>query len=36
MVIHPTRKGTKRLRDVLDQLFGYLDQSDRSRTDEVI
>jgi V-type H+-transporting ATPase subunit C len=35
IVIHPTRKSTKRLRDVLDQLFGYLDQSDKSRFDEV-
>jgi len=35
IVIHPTRKGTKRLREVLDRLFGYLDQSDKSKTDEV-
>jgi hypothetical protein len=35
IVIHPTRKSTKRLRDVLDQLFGYLDQSNKSRLDEV-
>jgi hypothetical protein len=35
MVIHPTRKSTKRLRDVLDQLFGYLDQSSKSRQEEV-
>ncbi|CAF4343770.1 unnamed protein product, partial [Rotaria sordida] len=35
MVIHPTRKSTKRLRDVLDQLFGYLDQSNKSKHDEV-
>ncbi|CAF2992692.1 unnamed protein product, partial [Rotaria sp. Silwood2] len=36
IIIHPTRKSTKRLRDMLDQLFGYLDQSDRSRYDEPI
>ena len=36
MVIHPTRKVPKRLRDALDNLFGYLDQSDRSRHDEVV
>jgi V-type H+-transporting ATPase subunit C len=36
IVIHPTRKSTKRLRDVLDQLFGYLDQSNNSRQDEQI
>ncbi|CAF4494223.1 unnamed protein product [Rotaria socialis] len=36
IIIHPTRKSTKRLRDVLDQLFGYLDQSDRSIYDEQI
>ncbi len=35
IVIHPTRKSTKRLRDVLDQLFGYLDQSKNSRHEEV-
>ncbi|CAF5130389.1 unnamed protein product, partial [Rotaria magnacalcarata] len=35
IIVHPTRKSTKRLRDVFDQLFGYLDQSDRSRYDEV-
>ena len=36
MIIHPTsRKSTKRLRDVLDQLFGYLDQSNNSQNDEV-
>jgi len=34
IVIHPTRKSTKRLRDVLSQLFGYLDQSNNSRPDE--
>ncbi|CAF4286586.1 unnamed protein product, partial [Adineta steineri] len=34
MVIHPTRKSTKRLRDVLDNLFGYLDQSNKSRQEE--
>ena len=33
IVIHPTRKTSKRLRDVLDRLFGYLDQSDRSYHD---
>ncbi|CAF1622140.1 unnamed protein product [Rotaria magnacalcarata] len=36
IIVHPTRKSTKRLRDVFDQLFGYLDQSDRSRYDEQI
>ncbi|CAF0750921.1 unnamed protein product [Rotaria sordida] len=36
IIMHPTRKSTKRLRDILDQLFGYLDQSDRSRFDEPI
>ncbi|CAF1074777.1 unnamed protein product [Rotaria sordida] len=36
MVIHPTRKSTKRLRDALDQLFGYLDQSNKSKHDEQI
>ncbi|CAF0927562.1 unnamed protein product [Adineta steineri] len=36
MVIHPTRKSTKRLRDVLDNLFGYLDQSNKSRQEEPI
>jgi len=36
IVIHPTRKSTKRLRDVLDQLFGYLDQSTKSKHDEYI
>ena len=35
IVMHPTRKSTKRLRDVLDQLFGYLDQSNKSKYDEV-
>ena len=36
MIIHPTtRKSTKRLRDVLDQLFGYLDQSNKAQNDEV-
>lgn len=35
IVIHPLRKTTKRLRDVLDQLFGYLDQSDKSKNNEV-
>lgn len=35
MVIHPTKKSTKRLRDVLDQLYGYLDQSSKSKHDEV-
>ena len=35
IVIHPLRKTTKRLRDVLDQLFGYLDQSDKSKKNEV-
>ena len=36
MIIHPTsRKSTKRLRDALDQLFGYLDQSNKSQNDEV-
>jgi hypothetical protein len=35
IVIHPTRKATKRLRDVLSQLFGYLDQSNNSRQEEV-
>ncbi|CAF4666297.1 unnamed protein product [Rotaria magnacalcarata] len=34
IVIQPTRKSTKRLRDALDQLFGYLDQSDRSKQEE--
>ncbi|CAF3351282.1 unnamed protein product [Rotaria sp. Silwood1] len=36
IIIHPTRKSTKRLRDVFDQLFGYLDQSDKSKYDEPI
>jgi len=36
MVIHPTRKSTKKLRDALDQLFGYLDQAKPSRSDEPI
>ncbi|CAF2634073.1 unnamed protein product [Rotaria sp. Silwood2] len=36
IVIHPTRKSTKRLRDVLDLLFGYLDQSNKSKYDEQI
>lgn len=36
IVIHPLRKSTKRLRDVLDQLFGYLDQSKQSRIEEPI
>jgi len=35
MIIHSTRKSTKRLRDVLDQLFGYLDQSKKSKNEEV-
>jgi len=35
MTIHSTRKSTKRLRDVLDQLFGYLDQSTKSKNEEV-
>jgi hypothetical protein len=35
IVIHPSRKATKRLRDVLDQLFGYLDQSSKSKNNEV-
>ncbi|UJR33283.1 hypothetical protein I4U23_020736 [Adineta vaga] len=34
IIIHPNRKVTKRLRDVLDRLFGYLDHSDRSNKDE--
>lgn len=37
MVIHPTsRKFTKRLHDVLEQLFGYLDQSNKFQNDEQI
>jgi len=36
IVIHPLRKNTKRLRDVLDQLFGYLDQGKQSRAEEPI
>ena len=35
IIIHPLKKSSKRLRDVLDQLFGYLDQSDKSKSDEV-
>ncbi|CAF4317312.1 unnamed protein product, partial [Adineta steineri] len=34
IVIHPNRKTTKRLREVLERLFGYLDQSDRLNKDE--
>jgi len=34
IVIHPTRKSTKRLRDILLQLFGYLDQSGTSKQEE--
>lgn len=36
MVVHPTRKSQKRLREVLNQLFGYLDQSKPTRDNEVI
>lgn len=35
MIIHPTKKSTKRLRDILNQLYGYLDQSNNLRNDEV-
>jgi len=35
ILIHPTRKATKRLRDLLDQLFGYLDQSNKSKQDDI-
>ena len=35
IVIHPTRKTTKRLRDALNQQFGYLDQSKSSRESDV-
>ncbi|CAF0906391.1 unnamed protein product [Adineta ricciae] len=34
MIIHPNRKMIKRLRDVLDRLFGYLDQSNKSKEDD--
>lgn len=36
IIMHPLKKSSKRLRDVLDQLFGYLDQSDKSKSDEPI
>jgi len=36
MIIHPTRKSTKRLREILGQLYGYLDQSPNNfKYDEV-
>ncbi|UJR13915.1 hypothetical protein I4U23_000921 [Adineta vaga] len=36
MIIHPLKKSTKRLREELDKLFGYLDQSGQSKQDEQI
>ena len=35
ILLHPLRKSSKRLRDTLDRLFGYLDQSIKPRHDEV-
>ena len=35
IVLHPTRKSSTRLRNTLDRLYGYLDQSNQSRSDEV-
>ncbi|CAF0737739.1 unnamed protein product [Didymodactylos carnosus] len=34
IVIHPWRRAAKKLRDVLNQLFGYLDQSSTGRHDD--
>lgn len=36
IILQPSHKTTKRLRDTLDRLFGYLDQSNKSKHDEQI
>jgi len=35
MILHPNRKSTKRLHETLERLYGYLDQSTKSKHDDV-